>query len=189
MGFMAEYLTHHVQDLQALCHGHPQLRHLSPALATACRALHRSVAWGRWGWSGATSRGHPPCPRPLWAAECGVKAREAPAAPLARSLLPCSEIDFTLAGLETLARVFDPPVSPRSPAREQVSVPTAPRDLDILWCSPEPQRGISSSATALLQNYSSSPSGLPGQRSRPGAAPQQDLHCQPPPVFAGEEGA
>ncbi|NXC80965.1 SHP2A phosphatase, partial [Cercotrichas coryphoeus] len=71
MGFMAEFLTHHVQDLQALCHGHPQLRHLSTALATACRALH-------------------------------------------------SEIDFTLAGLETLARVFDPPASPRSPAREQV---------------------------------------------------------------------
>lgn len=46
MGFMAEYLTHHVQDLQALCHGHPQLRHLSTALATACRALHRSVTWG-----------------------------------------------------------------------------------------------------------------------------------------------
>ncbi|NXU35684.1 SHP2A phosphatase, partial [Drymodes brunneopygia] len=75
MGFMAEYLTHHVQlDLEALCHGHPQLRHLSTALVTACRALH-------------------------------------------------SEIDFTLAGLETLARVFDPPVSPRSPAREQVSDP------------------------------------------------------------------
>lgn len=36
----------------------------------------------------------------------------------------CSEIDFTLAGLETLARVFDPPVSPRSPAREQV-IPVA----------------------------------------------------------------
>ncbi|NXS25591.1 SHIP2 phosphatase, partial [Mystacornis crossleyi] len=89
MGFMAEYLTHHVQlDLEALCHGHPQLRHLSTALATACRALH-------------------------------------------------SEIDFTLAGLETLARVFDPPVSPRSPAREQVSAPTAPRDLHILWCSPD----------------------------------------------------
>ncbi|NWV26492.1 SHP2A phosphatase, partial [Origma solitaria] len=72
MGFMAEYLTHHVQlDLEALCHGHPQLQHLSTMLATACRALH-------------------------------------------------SEIDFTLAGLETLARVFDPPVSPCSPAREQV---------------------------------------------------------------------
>ncbi|NXT10162.1 SHP2A phosphatase, partial [Prunella fulvescens] len=74
MGFMAEFLTHHVHDLEALCHGHPQLRHLSTALATACRALH-------------------------------------------------SEIDFTLVGLETLARVFDPPVSPRSPAREQVMPP------------------------------------------------------------------
>ncbi|NXK64780.1 SHP2A phosphatase, partial [Sylvietta virens] len=74
MGLMAEYLTHHVQDLEALCQGHPQLRHLSTALATACRALH-------------------------------------------------SEIDFTLAGLETLARVFDAPVSPRSPAREQVMPP------------------------------------------------------------------
>ncbi|XP_075576605.1 LOW QUALITY PROTEIN: phosphatidylinositol 3,4,5-trisphosphate 5-phosphatase 2-like [Pelecanus crispus] len=73
MGFMAEYLNHHLQlDLEALRHGHPQLRHLSTALVTACRALH-------------------------------------------------SEIDFTLAGLETLARVFDPPASPRSPAREQVS--------------------------------------------------------------------
>ncbi|NXV84996.1 SHP2A phosphatase, partial [Calonectris borealis] len=75
MGFMAEYLNHHLQlDLEALRHGHPQLRHLSTALVTACRALHR-------------------------------------------------RIDFTLAGLETLARVFDPPVSPRSPAREQVSPP------------------------------------------------------------------
>ncbi|NXT23104.1 SHIP2 phosphatase, partial [Syrrhaptes paradoxus] len=75
MGFMAEYLNHHLQlDLEALRHGHPQLRHLSTALVTACRALHR-------------------------------------------------RIDFTLAGLETLARVFDAPVSPRSPAREQVSPP------------------------------------------------------------------
>ncbi|XP_037978778.1 phosphatidylinositol 3,4,5-trisphosphate 5-phosphatase 2 [Motacilla alba alba] len=82
MGFMAEYLTHHVHDLQALCHGHPQLRHLSTALATACRALH-------------------------------------------------SEIDFTLAGLETLARVFDPPVSPRSPAREQ-GFPSCDPDLELL---------------------------------------------------------
>ncbi|NXX31099.1 SHIP2 phosphatase, partial [Nicator chloris] len=65
-----------------------------------------------------------------------------------------SEIDFALAGLETLARVFDAPVSPRSPAREQVSAPTAPRDLHILWCSPNPQQGIpQSSATVLLQNY------------------------------------
>ncbi|XP_053846206.1 phosphatidylinositol 3,4,5-trisphosphate 5-phosphatase 2-like [Vidua macroura] len=82
MGFMAEYLTHHVPDLEALCHGHPQLRHLSTALATACRALH-------------------------------------------------SEIDFTLAGLETLARVFDPPVSPRSPAREQGFLSSDP-DLELL---------------------------------------------------------
>ncbi|XP_056215527.1 phosphatidylinositol 3,4,5-trisphosphate 5-phosphatase 2B-like isoform X4 [Falco biarmicus] len=78
MGFMAEYLNHHLQlDLEALRHGHPQLRHLSTALVTACQALHR-------------------------------------------------QIDFTLAGLETLARVFDPPVSPRSPAREQVRSPRAP---------------------------------------------------------------
>ncbi|XP_055583252.1 phosphatidylinositol 3,4,5-trisphosphate 5-phosphatase 2B-like isoform X2 [Falco cherrug] len=78
MGFMAEYLNHHLQlDLEALRHGHPQLRHLSTALVTACQALHR-------------------------------------------------RIDFTLAGLETLARVFDPPVSPRSPAREQVRSPRAP---------------------------------------------------------------
>ncbi|XP_062495935.1 LOW QUALITY PROTEIN: phosphatidylinositol 3,4,5-trisphosphate 5-phosphatase 2-like [Pezoporus occidentalis] len=77
MGFMAEYLNHHVQlDLEALRHGHPQLRHLSTALVTACRALHR-------------------------------------------------RIDFTLAGLETLARAFDPPMSPRSPAREQVTPPVA----------------------------------------------------------------
>ncbi|XP_031360615.2 phosphatidylinositol 3,4,5-trisphosphate 5-phosphatase 2A [Lonchura striata] len=75
MGFMAEYLTHHVHDLEALCH-------LSTALATACRALH-------------------------------------------------SEIDFTLAGLETLARVFDPPVSPRSPAREQGFLSSDP-DLELL---------------------------------------------------------
>ncbi|XP_072733412.1 phosphatidylinositol 3,4,5-trisphosphate 5-phosphatase 2-like isoform X1 [Ciconia boyciana] len=87
MGFMAEYLNHHLQlDLEALRHGHPQLRHLSTALVTACRALH-------------------------------------------------SEIDFTLAGLETLARVFDPPASPRSPAREQVSplraaaAPSCPQGL------------------------------------------------------------
>ncbi|XP_005526292.1 PREDICTED: phosphatidylinositol 3,4,5-trisphosphate 5-phosphatase 2-like [Pseudopodoces humilis] len=82
MGFMAEYLTQHVQDLEALCHGHPQLRHLSTALATACRALH-------------------------------------------------SEIDFTLAGLETLARVFDPPASPRSPAREQGFL-SSDSDLELL---------------------------------------------------------
>ncbi|KGL90579.1 Phosphatidylinositol 3,4,5-trisphosphate 5-phosphatase 2A, partial [Charadrius vociferus] len=47
MGFMAEYLNHHLQlDLEALRHGHPQLRHLSTALVTACRALHRRVAPG-----------------------------------------------------------------------------------------------------------------------------------------------
>uniref|UniRef100_A0A8D0F5L9 phosphatidylinositol-3,4,5-trisphosphate 5-phosphatase n=1 Tax=Strix occidentalis caurina TaxID=311401 RepID=A0A8D0F5L9_STROC len=45
MGFMAEYLNHNLQlDLEALRHGHPQLRHLSTALVTACRALHRRVA-------------------------------------------------------------------------------------------------------------------------------------------------
>uniref|UniRef100_A0A674HPM3 phosphatidylinositol-3,4,5-trisphosphate 5-phosphatase n=1 Tax=Taeniopygia guttata TaxID=59729 RepID=A0A674HPM3_TAEGU len=55
MGFVAEYLTHHVHDLEALCH-------LSAALATACRALHRSGAWGWWGWSGDTARGGRPCP-------------------------------------------------------------------------------------------------------------------------------
>ncbi|NXC99195.1 SHP2A phosphatase, partial [Certhia familiaris] len=82
MGFMAEYLAHHVQDLEALSHGHPQLRHLSTALATACRALH-------------------------------------------------SEIDFTLAGLETLARVFDPPVAPHSPAKEQGFLSSDP-DLELL---------------------------------------------------------
>ncbi|NXJ68108.1 SHIP2 phosphatase, partial [Rostratula benghalensis] len=86
MGFMAEYLNHHLQlDLEALRHGHPQLRHLSTALVTACRALHR-------------------------------------------------QIDFTLAGLETLARVFDPPASPLSPAREQVSPSqaTAAPNLELL---------------------------------------------------------
>ncbi|XP_054071198.1 phosphatidylinositol 3,4,5-trisphosphate 5-phosphatase 2-like isoform X2 [Rissa tridactyla] len=83
MGFMAEYLNHHLQlDLEALRHGHPQLRHLSTALVTACRALH-------------------------------------------------SEIDFTLAGLETLARVFDPPASPCSPAREQGLLTSDP-DLELL---------------------------------------------------------
>lgn len=47
MGFMAEYLSHHLQlDLEALRHGHPQLRHLSTALVTACRALHRQVTRG-----------------------------------------------------------------------------------------------------------------------------------------------
>ncbi|NXG56174.1 SHP2A phosphatase, partial [Hemiprocne comata] len=84
MGFVAEYLNHHLQlDLEALRHGHPQLHHLSTALVTACRALHR-------------------------------------------------RIDFTLAGLEMLARVFDPPVSPRSPAREQVSPPWATTALSHL---------------------------------------------------------
>ncbi|NXV75239.1 SHIP2 phosphatase, partial [Atlantisia rogersi] len=83
MGFMAEYLNHHVQlDLEALRHGHPQLRHLSTALVTACRALHR-------------------------------------------------RIDFTLAGLETLARVFDPPTSPRSPDRKQGLLTSDP-DLELL---------------------------------------------------------
>ncbi|KAM6413455.1 phosphatidylinositol 3,4,5-trisphosphate 5-phosphatase 2-like [Rhynochetos jubatus] len=83
MGFMAEYLKHHLQlDLEALRHGHPQLRHLSTALVTACRALHR-------------------------------------------------QIDFTLAGLETLARVFDPPMSPRSPVREQGLLTSDP-DLELL---------------------------------------------------------
>ncbi|XP_071899053.1 phosphatidylinositol 3,4,5-trisphosphate 5-phosphatase 2-like isoform X3 [Anas platyrhynchos] len=83
MGFMAEYLSQHLQlDLEALRNGHLQLRHLSTALVTACRALH-------------------------------------------------SEIDFTLAGLETLARVFDPPASPRSPAREQGFLASDP-DLELL---------------------------------------------------------
>uniref|UniRef100_A0A8B9PW77 phosphatidylinositol-3,4,5-trisphosphate 5-phosphatase n=1 Tax=Apteryx owenii TaxID=8824 RepID=A0A8B9PW77_APTOW len=45
MGFMAEYLTHHLQlDLEALRNGDLQLRHLSTALVTACRGLHRRVA-------------------------------------------------------------------------------------------------------------------------------------------------
>ncbi|NXI74881.1 SHP2A phosphatase, partial [Anseranas semipalmata] len=88
MGFMAEYLTQHLQlDLEALRNGHLQLRHLSTALVTACRALHR-------------------------------------------------RIDLTLAGLETLARVFDPPASPRSPAREQVRprglIPPSDPDLELL---------------------------------------------------------
>ncbi|NWX03029.1 SHIP2 phosphatase, partial [Caloenas nicobarica] len=83
MGFMAEYLSHHLQlDLEALRHGHPQLRHLSTALVTACRALHR-------------------------------------------------QIDCTLAGLETLARVFDPPASPRSLASEQGLLTSDP-DLELL---------------------------------------------------------
>ncbi|XP_040525305.1 phosphatidylinositol 3,4,5-trisphosphate 5-phosphatase 2 [Gallus gallus] len=83
MGFMADYLAQHLPlDLAALRSGHPQLRHLSAALVTACRALH-------------------------------------------------SEIDFMLAGLETLARVFDPPVSPRSPAREQGFSASSP-DLELL---------------------------------------------------------
>ncbi|XP_031449848.1 phosphatidylinositol 3,4,5-trisphosphate 5-phosphatase 2-like isoform X2 [Phasianus colchicus] len=83
MGFMADYLTQHLPlDLAALRSGHPQLRHLSAALVTACRELH-------------------------------------------------SEIDFTLAGLETLARVFEPPVSPRSPAREQGFLAGNP-DLELL---------------------------------------------------------
>ncbi|XP_071425743.1 phosphatidylinositol 3,4,5-trisphosphate 5-phosphatase 2-like [Pithys albifrons albifrons] len=83
MGFLAEYLTHHVQlDLETLHLGHPQLRHLSTILATACRALH-------------------------------------------------SEIDFTLVGLETLGRVFDPPMSPHSPARERSLLPSDP-DLEVL---------------------------------------------------------
>ncbi|NXG12542.1 SHIP2 phosphatase, partial [Sakesphorus luctuosus] len=83
MGFLAEYLNHHVQlDLETLHLGHPQLRHLSTTLATACRALH-------------------------------------------------SEIDVTLVGLETLGRVFDPPMSPHSPAREQGLLPSDP-DLELL---------------------------------------------------------
>ncbi|CAM4722544.1 unnamed protein product [Lepidochelys kempii] len=83
MGFMAEYLSHHLQlDLEALRNGNLQLRHLSTALVTACRGLH-------------------------------------------------SEIDFTLAGLETLAKVFDPPASPRSPVREQGLLAGDP-DLELL---------------------------------------------------------
>lgn len=55
MGFMAEYLNHHLQlDLEALRHGHPQLRHLSTALVTACRALHRRVTLG---WGGGAAPG------------------------------------------------------------------------------------------------------------------------------------
>ncbi|CAM5165930.1 unnamed protein product [Natator depressus] len=42
-----------------------------------------------------------------------------------------SEIDFTLAGLETLAKVFDPPASPRSPVREQGLLASDP-DLELL---------------------------------------------------------
>ncbi|XP_019391783.1 PREDICTED: phosphatidylinositol 3,4,5-trisphosphate 5-phosphatase 2 [Crocodylus porosus] len=83
MGFMAEYLNHHLQlDLEALRNGNLQLRHLSMALVTACRGLH-------------------------------------------------SEIDFTLAGLETLAKVFDSPASPQSPVREQGLLASDP-DLELL---------------------------------------------------------
>ncbi|NWH66397.1 SHP2B phosphatase, partial [Geococcyx californianus] len=89
MGFMAEYLNHHLQlDLEALRHGHPQLRHLSTALVTACRALHR-------------------------------------------------QIDFTLAGLETLAKVFDPPMSPHSPTREQCSKSVHPSPQGLLTSDPD----------------------------------------------------
>ncbi|XP_067405838.1 phosphatidylinositol 3,4,5-trisphosphate 5-phosphatase 2-like [Emydura macquarii macquarii] len=42
-----------------------------------------------------------------------------------------SEIDFTLSGLETLAKVFDPPASPRSPVREQELLASDP-DLELL---------------------------------------------------------
>uniref|UniRef100_K7FW42 phosphatidylinositol-3,4,5-trisphosphate 5-phosphatase n=1 Tax=Pelodiscus sinensis TaxID=13735 RepID=K7FW42_PELSI len=42
-----------------------------------------------------------------------------------------SEIDFTLAGLETLAKVFDPPASPQSPVREQGLLASDP-DLELL---------------------------------------------------------
>ncbi|XP_035745299.1 phosphatidylinositol 3,4,5-trisphosphate 5-phosphatase 2 [Egretta garzetta] len=48
-----------------------------------------------------------------------------------RGPIPMTEIDFTLAGLETLARVFDPPASPRSPAREQGLLTSDP-DLELL---------------------------------------------------------
>lgn len=74
MGFMAEYLNHHLQlDLEALRHGHPQLRHLSTALVTACRALHRQVAPG-------THHPGPPTSSlsPLWWPSIATKAREMP---------------------------------------------------------------------------------------------------------------
>lgn len=121
MGFMAEYLNHHLQlDLEALRHGHPQLRHLSTALVTACRALHRRVAWERRRWK---CWGHPPTPspRPLHGGRASPPRLGRCRCQLSPARLLRSEIDFTLAGLETLARVFDSPASPRSPAREQVS--------------------------------------------------------------------
>ncbi|XP_065545575.1 phosphatidylinositol 3,4,5-trisphosphate 5-phosphatase 2-like isoform X2 [Lathamus discolor] len=114
MGFMAEYLNHHVQlDLEALRHGHPQLRHLSTALVTACRALH-------------------------------------------------SEIDFTLAGLETLARVFDPPMSPRSPAREPVTPPAATTAPGHLQCAAQTHEEESTRLVPLCcsRNVHPSPQGL-----------------------------
>lgn len=147
--------------------------------------------------------------------------------------LLCSEIDFTLVGLETLARVFDPPVSPRSPVREQVSPTGSPqppaafgchwsggeggqgsfytcwhlkvllvvpgyclcqnlcswqRGLGSLWLrEPEPL-AHHSGASMLFPKHLSLPSGSPNQRSRPGAAPQQDICCQPSPLFSGEKG-
>lgn len=88
MGFMAEYLNHHLQlDLEALRHGHPQLRHLSTALVTACRALHRRVAWERrrWKWGGT-----PPnfSPSPSRWPSIATEAREMPVPALTRSSPP-----------------------------------------------------------------------------------------------------
>ncbi|TRZ07085.1 hypothetical protein HGM15179_020022, partial [Zosterops borbonicus] len=63
MGFMAKYLTHHVQDLEALCQGHPQLRHLSTALATACWTLHSEIDFML---VGLESLATPLCPLTAW---------------------------------------------------------------------------------------------------------------------------
>ncbi|OXB62674.1 hypothetical protein ASZ78_006493 [Callipepla squamata] len=114
MGFMAEYLTQHLPlDLAALRSGHPQLCHLSTALVTACQALHRRVAQGQQEEEATYS-----------SLSLSITSSHAP-------LSLCSEIDFTLAGLETLARVFEPPMSPRSLAREQGLSSSNP-DLELL---------------------------------------------------------
>uniref|UniRef100_A0A8C4VCX3 phosphatidylinositol-3,4,5-trisphosphate 5-phosphatase n=1 Tax=Falco tinnunculus TaxID=100819 RepID=A0A8C4VCX3_FALTI len=83
MGFMAEYLNHHLQlDLEALRHGHPQLRHLSTALVTACRALHRRVAQEWQGWRGPPSPATHLIPVPFVMAEhCHRGSGDAPPTP------------------------------------------------------------------------------------------------------------
>ncbi|XP_028939534.1 phosphatidylinositol 3,4,5-trisphosphate 5-phosphatase 2-like, partial [Antrostomus carolinensis] len=80
---------------------------------------------------GDSPGGHLPCPHLLHGVQTSPSKLGRCPCWLSPAPLLCSEIDLTLAGLETLARVFDLPMSPRSLDGEQ-GVPTSDPDLELL---------------------------------------------------------